>query len=64
MFLLTDHKYRNNIKDFFVGRVERDIAPPIPLSKEFYDMVSQYEGIIFDFQSGKQKFLGFRVTDN
>jgi hypothetical protein len=27
-FLPTNHIYRKNIKDFFIGRVEKDIAPP------------------------------------
>jgi hypothetical protein len=29
-FLLTDHKYRKNINDFFVGRVKRDVALLLP----------------------------------
>jgi len=28
-FLLTGHKYRKNIKDFFIGRVEKDVALPL-----------------------------------
>jgi hypothetical protein len=28
--LLTDHKYRKNINDFFVGRVKRDVALVLP----------------------------------
>jgi hypothetical protein len=39
-FLSTDHKYRNNKNDFFIGRVERDVTPPILSSEELYDMVS------------------------
>jgi hypothetical protein len=39
-FLPTNHKYRKNIKDFFVGKVERDVAPPIMSSEELYDVVS------------------------
>jgi len=27
-FLPSNHSYRKNIKDFFVGRVEKDVAPP------------------------------------
>jgi hypothetical protein len=27
-FLPTDHRYRKNRNDFFVGRVENDVAPP------------------------------------
>ena len=32
-FLPTDHLYRKNINDFFVGRVEKDIAPLVFLVK-------------------------------
>jgi len=54
-FLPTDHKYIKN-KDF-VGLVERDIAPQLFLGEELYDMVLEYGDIVFDFQSGKQKFF-------
>jgi hypothetical protein len=30
-----------NKKDFFVSKVERDIRPPVPLSEELYNVVSQ-----------------------
>jgi hypothetical protein len=63
-FLLTSHKYKKNIKDFFVSRVERDVAPSFLLGEELYDMVSEYDDIVFDFQSGKQKFCGFGLTHN
>jgi hypothetical protein len=63
-FLLTSHKYRNNRKDFLVSRVERDVAPPLFLGEELYDMVSEYDDIVFDFQSGKQKFSGFGLPHN
>jgi hypothetical protein len=59
-----NHKYRNNKKDFFVGIVERNVAPPLPLSKELYDVVSEYDDIVFGFQYGKHKFLGFSLTHN
>jgi hypothetical protein len=59
-----NHKYRNNKKDFFVGIVERDVVPSLPLSKELYDLVSEYNDIVFGFQYGKQKFLGFSLTYN
>ena len=36
-FLPIDYKYR---KKYFVGIVERDIALPILLREELYDMVS------------------------
>jgi len=55
------HKYR---KDFFIDKVERDVTPSVPLGEELYDVVSQYEGIVFGIQSGKQKFHGFGVTIN
>jgi hypothetical protein len=29
-----DHKYRKNIKVFFVGRVKKDVAPPLSSSEE------------------------------
>jgi hypothetical protein len=32
-FLSSDYKYRKNIKDFFVGRVERDVALPLFFSE-------------------------------
>jgi hypothetical protein len=62
--LPTDHRYRKNIKDFFVGRVEKDVAPPCLSGEELYDMVSEYDDIVFGFQSGKQKFSGFGLTHN
>ena len=39
-FLLPNHKYIKNINDFFVGRVERDVEPSLPLGEELYDMMS------------------------
>jgi hypothetical protein len=63
-FLPMDHKYRKNINDFFVGRVERDVASPLSLSEKLYDMVSKYDYIMFGFQSSKQKFFYFDLTNN
>jgi len=63
-FLPTDHKYRKNKKDFFVGSVENDVAPSRLSSEELHDVVSEYGNIVFGFQSGKQKFLGFGLTHN
>jgi hypothetical protein len=48
----------------FVGRVEKDVVLLVASSEELYDMVSQYDDNVFDFQSGKQKFPGFGVTHN
>jgi len=39
-FFPTDHKYRKNIYDFFIGRVEKDGAPPCFSGEELYDVVS------------------------
>jgi hypothetical protein len=60
--LPTNHRYIKNIKDFFVGRVEKDVAPPRLFHEEFYDVVSEYDDIVFGFQSSKQKFHGFGLT--
>jgi hypothetical protein len=38
-YLPTNHRYRKNIKDFFVGRVEKDVAPPRLSGEELYDVV-------------------------
>jgi hypothetical protein len=56
-FLPTNHKYRKSINDFFIGRVEKDVAPPYLSGEELYDMVSQYDDIVFGFQSGKQNIF-------
>ena len=58
----TNHKYIKNIKDFFVGRVEKDVAPPRLVGEELYDVVSEYGDIVFSFQSSKHKFSGFGLT--
>jgi hypothetical protein len=59
-----DHKYRKNIKDFIIGRVENDVTHPRFSGEELYDVVSKYDDIIFGFQPGKHKFLGFDLTYN
>jgi hypothetical protein len=50
-FLPTDHKYRKNINDFFIDRVEKDVASLLPLGEELYDVVLQYDDIVYSFQS-------------
>jgi hypothetical protein len=48
-FAPMNHKYRKNIKDFFVGKVEKDVAPPFLSGEELHDVVSEYSDIMFDF---------------
>jgi hypothetical protein len=62
--LPTDHKYITNKKDFFVGKVERDVASPVLSGEELYDMVSKYDDIVFGFQFGKHKFHDFDLIHN
>jgi len=61
-FLPHNHRYRKNKKDFFVGRVEKDVAPPRLFGEELHDVVKLYGDIVFGLQSGKQKFPGFGLT--
>ena len=63
-FLPLNHMYRKNKKDFFVGRVEKDVASPRLSGEELHDVVSEYGNIVFGLQSGKQKFPGFGLTNN
>jgi hypothetical protein len=63
-FLPHNHRYRKNRKDFFVGRVENDVAPLRLFGEELFDVVSEYGEIVFGLQSGKQKFPSFGLTYN
>ena len=63
-FLPYNHRYRKNKKDFFVGRVEKDVAPLRLSGEELHDVVSEYGDIVFGLQPGKQKFTGFGLTYN
>jgi hypothetical protein len=63
-FLTTESQVQKNRKDFFVGRVEKDVAPPCLSGEELHDVVSEYGDIVFGLQSGKQKFPGFGLTHN
>jgi hypothetical protein len=63
-FLQPNHRYKKNIKDFFIGRVEKNVAPPRLSGEELLDVVSEYGDIVFGLQSGKQKFSGFGLTHN
>jgi hypothetical protein len=44
--------------------VERDVVSPLPLGEELYDMMSEYDDIVFGFHSSKQNFSGFGLTYN
>jgi hypothetical protein len=63
-FLPHNHRYRKNKKDFFIGRVEKDVTPPRLSGEELHDVVSEYNDIVFGLQLGKQKFPGFGLTHN
>ena len=63
-FLPLNHRYRKNRKNFFVGRVEKDVASLCLSGEELHDVVSEYNDIVFGLQLGKQKFLGFGLTYN
>jgi hypothetical protein len=63
-FLPSNHRYRKNKKDFFVGRVEKDVAPLHLSGEELHDVVSENGDIVFGLQSNKQKFPGFGLTHN
>jgi len=63
-FLPTNHRYIKNIKNFFVGRIKKDVAPPRLSGEELNDYTSEYGDIVFSFQSGKQNFYGFDLTHN
>jgi len=52
-FLPHNHRYRKNRKDFFVGRVENNVAPPRLSGEELFDVVSEYGEIVFGLLSGK-----------
>ena len=47
-FLPSNHRYRKNINDFFVGRVEKDVAPPYFSGEELHDVMLKYGDIVFD----------------
>jgi hypothetical protein len=63
-FLPHNHRYSKNRRDFFVGRVKKDVAPPRLSGEELHDVISEYGDIVFGLQSGMQKFPGFGLTHN
>ena len=48
-FLLFNYRFRKNRKDFFVGRVEKDVVFPRFSGEELYYVVSEYGDIVFGF---------------
>jgi hypothetical protein len=62
--LPPNHRYRKNKKDFFVSRVEKDVAPLRLSDEELLDVVLEYSDIVFGLQSCKQKFPGYGLTHN
>jgi hypothetical protein len=62
--LPRNHRYKKNRKDFFIGRVEKDVTSPRLSDEELHDVVSKYGDIMFGLQSGKEKFYGFGLTHN
>jgi hypothetical protein len=46
-FLPPNHRYRKNKKNFFVGKVEKDVAPPRLSGEELHNVVSEYDDIVF-----------------
>ena len=52
-FLPRNHRYIKNRKDFFVVRVEKDVASSRLSGEELHDVVSEYYDIVFGLQSGK-----------
>jgi hypothetical protein len=52
-----DDIVRKNIKNFFIGRVESDVALSLLSGEELYEMVSEYDDIVFDFQSSKRSIF-------
>jgi len=51
--LTSESLVQKNIKAFFVGKLESDVAPLLSLGEELYDMVLEYDDTVFGFQSGK-----------
>jgi hypothetical protein len=49
-FLAIESQVQKNRKDFFVVRVENDIALPLLSGEELHDVVLEYDDIVFGFQ--------------
>ena len=49
LFLSIDYKYKKSRNDFIIGGVERDVASPLLSSEELYDVMLEYDDILFSF---------------
>ena len=56
-FLPPNHRCRKNIKDFYVGGVKKDVAPPFLSGEELFDVVLEYGDIMFGFNQVSRTFL-------
>ena len=63
-FLLTYISIERIEMTFLQVKLKRDVALSVLSGEKLYDVDLQYEGIMFDFQSGKQKFPCFGVILN
>jgi hypothetical protein len=63
-FLRSHHQYRNNKNDLLKSKSERNVTSLVLYGEELYDVVTQYEGIVFGFYFGKQKFSCSDMTYN
>jgi len=57
LFLPTDHRYKKNKKDFFVSRVEKDVALLRLSNEELYDVVLEHGDIVFVSNPVSRSFL-------
>jgi hypothetical protein len=53
VFLTNKSQIQKEQKNFFIGKVEKDVAPSHLLGEELYDIVLEYSDIVFGFQSSK-----------
>jgi hypothetical protein len=67
-FTVTDSSCQRIIerteKTFLLAELKRMLHRLIFRVKNFYDVVSEYGDMVFDFQFGKKKFTGFGFTHN
>ena len=56
-FLPLNHRFRKNRKDFFVGRVEKDVASPRLSGEELHHVVSEYGALCLALNQVSKSFL-------